>query len=515
MLPKLLFSVFFFFCLSANAYLQVRYVDEVFTDDEIEITEDVLYGSNIHIPVFIGQSSFEFELEMDLYQPSQSVDSESARPLIVLVHGGDYFPENTIHCFGDKQDWISRTTAQHFARLGYVVAVPNYRLFWNPLAPLYHERMISFFNARIRAAQDLKACVRYMKKEHEESSNPLQIDPDKIAYWGVGEGAGGIIQLAAYAFGAEDFEGFGNFIPLDQNFIWIYNPVQTGEIEGQEMAFDNSDELVYIPNHIEYSSEVQLVAAGNALQLDTTLFHENEPPLISFANPKYSFFSMEPAMTTFPSDLFGPFYYSQTHARVVQNLGLNEAWSSINSFIDEDESEDNPLTEIYDPIEGLKGIHGDPNNESPWYWWEEENCNDINYMATENTQTNFPGASEEIALLKLDSMINYFIPRACITLDLSCITNFTNQLESPTNENSEVQILLLPNPSSDEVQIEFDRPRSIEWVSIYNLNGQRIKHIPIRNGSNQIDVSALSNGVYSIQIKTKEDLFVRQLTVLK
>jgi len=78
-----------------------------------------------------------------------------------------------------------------FAKLGYVVVAPDYRV------GIFGPNQVSTTLAVLRGAHDMKACVRYLKKTVVEDDNPYGIDPDRIIVGGVS--AGGISAIhAAY-----------------------------------------------------------------------------------------------------------------------------------------------------------------------------------------------------------------------------------------------------------------------------------------------------------------------------
>lgn len=143
-----------------------------------KITEDEYPG----IIVEVGKSLIknflmsDLMMEMDIYVPSG--DNCKLRPLLVLFHGGAFM-------IGDKSSITMKGMAEYFAKRGYVVAVPNYRLgFWFvPGSYYFLERAI------YRATQDARASVRYMVT----NAGKYGIDTAQI-YTG-GNSAGGFIAM--------------------------------------------------------------------------------------------------------------------------------------------------------------------------------------------------------------------------------------------------------------------------------------------------------------------------------
>jgi len=121
----------------------------------------------------------------DLYQPKD--DRESARPLIIWMHGGGFK-------FGAKDAAGIKLWSENFTRRGYVCAAINYTL----------GKKISSFNydqlqkSCYYAVADAKMAVEYFRQHYKE----YRIDPDKIIL--AGNSAGGMIALqAAYSTDAE------------------------------------------------------------------------------------------------------------------------------------------------------------------------------------------------------------------------------------------------------------------------------------------------------------------------
>lgn len=138
------------------------------TPDQFAFSVDsnLVYGS---APNYVG---VPVTLTLDLYKPLGNTDA--ARPLLVLVHGGSWLA-------GCKNDGNSGVVglARAFARRGYVVASVNYRLGFQkaayvptPAGPpvwpasylsLYEADTLEVVRALYRAQQDVKGAIRWLK----------------------------------------------------------------------------------------------------------------------------------------------------------------------------------------------------------------------------------------------------------------------------------------------------------------------------------------------------------------
>ena len=79
-------SLIIFLCLiNLNVNAQERYVDEVFSDSEITVLTDVVYGVNFsqYVPAALGGPQV-IPMFQDVYMPDTAVDSETARPVVIL-----------------------------------------------------------------------------------------------------------------------------------------------------------------------------------------------------------------------------------------------------------------------------------------------------------------------------------------------------------------------------------------------------------------------------------------------
>ncbi len=142
-----------------------RFASNVF--GAVSLTSDVVYGSNT------SYSGATTSLKMDVYQPTG--DTATVRPLIIWVHGGSFIG-------GSKTDFDMTTFSNDFAEKGYVCASINYRLGFFPIDSANAVKAV------IRAVQDLKATIRYFKKDFS-TANTYKIDTNNIFIGGSSAGA--------------------------------------------------------------------------------------------------------------------------------------------------------------------------------------------------------------------------------------------------------------------------------------------------------------------------------------
>jgi predicted esterase len=153
-----------------------RYLQPVIA--QVQTLNGVVYGQ---ATTNTGASQ---SLAMDLFVPVES--NTAPRPVMVFFHGGSFVG-------GTRNDAVMTRLCQEFARRGYVTATASYRLgvsigITNPLDA-------EFAKAAIRATQDAKAAVRFLRRSVAEGVtgqsglNPFGIDTNRIFIGGYSAGA--------------------------------------------------------------------------------------------------------------------------------------------------------------------------------------------------------------------------------------------------------------------------------------------------------------------------------------
>ncbi|HNP97992.1 MAG TPA: T9SS type A sorting domain-containing protein [Bacteroidia bacterium] len=150
-----------------------RYDTEIFST--VKLTSNITYGSNVD---YTGAST---TLTMDIYEPDS--DTVAVRPLIVWAHGGSFMG-------GTKNDADVTSLCNHFAKRGYVCVSINYRLGIN-IPP----NQTGATQAVYRAVQDMKAAIRFMRKD-AATSNVYKVDTNFIVAGGSSAGAFTALHLA-------------------------------------------------------------------------------------------------------------------------------------------------------------------------------------------------------------------------------------------------------------------------------------------------------------------------------
>ncbi len=159
-----------FYVFTASAQISTcdgnRFIDSVFV--EVKGPTTVKYGSNETI------GGVQQDLFMDVFEPLNDV--ETTRPLIILAFGGSFIS-------GVRSDM--NQIAKDYAARGYVAATIDYRIF-DQLLLLDSAKLLDVV---VKGVGDMKASIRYFKKDFTENGNVFNIDTNYIFVGGASSGA--------------------------------------------------------------------------------------------------------------------------------------------------------------------------------------------------------------------------------------------------------------------------------------------------------------------------------------
>lgn len=457
-----------------------RYIDEVF--DEVEVSPLVGVAQNYTILNWIatmGQANtLKQPLVCQFYTPKG--DTERNRPLVIYLHTGNFFPYPANgSCGGTMRDSSNVEIATRLAKMGYVVAVVNYRQGWNPFHPQELIRRYFLINAAYRGVQDVSTYVRYFRRSVDQLSNPHGIDPDKITVWG--QGTGGYLSLAtAYLntypeiFGTADPTKF--LLPLsDGSFIPMVFEKYNGNIEATGTDTLNGIAVVdplynaisqlklgdtlCIPNHVGYSSDFALaVNLGGALG-DSSWLNAGEVPLISFHNPTDAFAPCETDVLNVPTPV-GPQPVVEVSgscdlAARIERLGNNDVFKKI---IPSADPYGQSNTTGYPGFYAFKNTFND-DTSAPWEW-----------AASETTPGGATDCNTDAAAARryIDTIIGYFAPRACVALELPC--QYTVSVKD-LDEN-DVNLSVSPNPAHGMMNISTNANSPMKGIEVVDMTGR-------------------------------------------
>lgn len=519
-----------------------RYLSEIFSDANVTITTDVVYGTNIDFltsnlaspnvgadvvalqtiasttgvyppeyynPADASTALKVTDVRMDVYEPSQSVDTETARPLVIYVHTGNALPPPINGSpMGTRTDSSAVENCKRFARRGYVAISMSYRLGWNPLAATEQERRGQLLNAVYRALQDVRHCIRAVKAD----AATYAIDPNKIVIFG--EGTGGYISLANATLDDPAELFVEKFLPdpFDPTTSYI-DTATVGNIEGF-----NGNLTLYRPNGQNHESQF-CVNTGGALA-DTTWLEDGDVPMVAFH-------------TVF--DPFAPFTYGivivpTTGGPVVDVPGSNYFMPLVNEYGNNSSFASLPSTDPYTirarSLYGTTQTHGTTNvlintnaeghfpmvrpdfpapaqeEASPWQWWDPNSA-----LAQTVVSAGPPPITAHIASLSsnpdmsptkgrtyIDTIQGYVNPRIVCALQLGLCS-----LVGIDEENTTETVDVFPNPATDNFTI-LSGQGIVERYRVLDVHGRQVAASTVNMHRFTIERNGLAAGTYFVEL---------------
>lgn len=470
----LIFSISFLFG-------QTRYIDEVFSN--VTTTSDILYGSNI--TVFTGAPTLD-SLYLDLYEPTG--DTASSRPVVIIVHDGDYLPlPYNNHCVSAKTDSHISEMSIRLAKCGYLVAAIDYRLGWNPTSGDQDIRTGTYLNAFYRVVQDIRNAVRFFKYSYD-NGNPYSIANDKISV--IGEGTGAFAAVAVGSLDSYDEIALTKFINPStmQSFI---DTSLSGSSYGTETRPLN------LANYPSYSSDVNFIGNLGGMVGDSTWIEAGEPAIASLhcnIDP-YSPYGFGAAIVPTTGDFLVNVSGSYDIQRISNSLGNNDSY--INAGYND------PITLIANSRnDGRFGLYPLPRPSAefaPWQWWLASCINNTNSMLTN------PDMSETKGKAYIDTIIWFLTPRIASANDLVSTADVQEL-------NREIKIKVYPNPSTEYTEISIE-DGIIKNIALYDLAGRIVLLTNVNDHKTNIQTSEFEPGLYFVSVETEKGTSVKKLLI--
>jgi hypothetical protein len=513
MKQQYLYLIFTLF-LTSGLMAQTRYLDEVFTDVNVEY--DIEYGQNISI---LAQEAVS--LKLDLYTPAG--DDNTERPLFLYFHTGSFLPQyinNQIT--GGRRDSTVVEICKRLARRGYAAAAVSYRSGWLPTAQDQDTRTGTLLQAAYRGVQDMKTSVRYFRRSVAEMDNPYGVDPTRIGL--IGQGTGGYIAFGAYLDTISEAH-IPKFIDSRTLDFYVIDSIH-GNVQGTNTA------QLSLPNHAGYTDDVQFVMEFGGAMGDISWLEgepDREPPVVGFhvsTDPFAPFGDgavIVPVTNQFVVNVSGP----RTVVQKANDTGVNAVFESANE-------ESNPLN---DRVEALSSVPFDTATtfatknfypfaftsvqSGPWEWWNPDQLSAEIAAFNEATGENIsavtldfagrltnPDMSKEKAMRYIDTLMNFTLPRAYYGLDLANISS-VDILDA-----SKVALEMYPNPTTDYVVFRTAEEMPIKDIAIYNIEG-RLMHVvmDVNNHAYEFQRKNLAPGMYVVKLRFEDGILSKKLVI--
>lgn len=535
-----------------------RYLTEVFTNDQITVTPNLIYGTNIdfltsnlgspNVPAELvelqtavstgqpipaayfnpadGSTALKVtNLRMDVYQPDQTVDNESERPVVVYLHTGNALPPPINGSpNGQRTDSTAVEICRQMARRGYVAVSMSYRLGWNPLAASEQERRGQLLNAIYRAIHDTRQCIRHLKQEANEGGNPHGICTERIIV--LGEGTGGYVALANATLDnpAELFIEKFRPDPFNPNVSYV-DTNMVGNLAG----FGGMMNL-YRPNGYDHTSHF-CVNLGGALA-DESWLAPGDVPMVAFHTVFDPFAPFTSGIVIVPTTggPVVPVHGSNHFMPLVNQYGNNAAFANL--------PDGDPFTDRARSLYGTTQTHGSVNvtintgaeglfpvvrpfagapfteESSPWQFWDPNSplaLTEIQPGVTAHmaAMMSNPDMSPAKARAYIDSIMGYLNPRihAALQLDAACATLGVDEMSMLA-----ANVELYPNPAHDVVTIS-SRQAAILRYEVLDLNGRLMHAANVNRDRFEMARNGLAPGVYFVKLHFAEGTVTRKLVM--
>jgi len=503
-----------------------RYVEEVFTDDQITVISDVEYGVNMSVfaQIFVPGVDFPIPdtLLADIWMPDPTIDTETERPIIVL-NSTNLVPPFIIDCFGEKADDMRRYIASEMAKRGFVVMSVNTRSGVNLFAPTNDAFLASLVDWANRQHIDVRTAAAFIQRDIAESGNTYGVNTDQFILWSpvIGNTA-----KALYTSDPSEFES-ANYFVLDANdsLVNVVNLELSGGIFGQEIGMDANGNISNVPNHVDFiePAPFDLLLHSHGSVIDTFSVQSNEPPSIMFINTNTIDATIDIAPTFLPAT--GEFccnnFTGQVMQRQIVQAGNNDIWNGI-EFSDPvaNTRAIYPLDPSVGEIEGLLAISGPEGNTAPWLFWDEATCIAIgtasgNPALNDMNLNGFPGMTPELGMATLDTIIRFWTPRACVLFGWDC-GDAVVSTTSTENVSAAASILnVSPNPSNGYFTFESSPAFPMERIQIFNVSGALMYETVVANTQFTLNDVDLSGGMYFAKIRFEDGIATKKIIVEK
>ena len=521
------YILLFCFLATGLSFGQERYFNEVF--DEVKVTENVQYGTNVSIVnIILGISDMPGpeDLFMDVYEPVG--DTLAERPVVIFAHRGDFLPPIINQTpYGSKSDSAVVEICKDMAKRGFVAISMGYRLGWNPFGS-DQEIKSGVLQASYRLSQDMHNVVRFLRFHIAEEGNTMKIDGTRISIGGFDSAGWGAASLA-HLKNVSQVDTLVKFVDLSTQppTPFILEDFH-GNPQGTNVATLN------IPNYPDYSSEVATIINIEGGLGDLSWIEAGDVPNIALQR-RGSFTSRgirDVSLTAGGSIIIPTGAFPDTLIFRGQELGNQNIFLDANfdDALSVDAMESTGGLEgllLYDGVKVNSTVLCDPtpgadsssygNNNYPWNWYDEaafgaawdaipnQTIPSSIYICGFNAQEGNPNDAA-LSRTFIDTMTNYIVPRLVVAMNLDVTVSVDNSLKK------EISFSAFPNPAAGQVSFRANEP--IRNIQLIDLTGKVVYHESgLTELSRDLNLQHLPKGLYVARIRFDKGLVTEKLVI--
>ena len=278
-----------------------------------------------------------------------------------------------------------------------------------------------------------------------------------------------------------------------------------------------------LPNHVGYSSDISMAFNIGGALADISWLEAGDVPIVAIhcANDEYAPIDTGDVIVPTTGDFVVEVMGSRTVAHYSNVYGNNDVFVNA-GFSDDFTNAANLNNSGYEglyvfqtpPPSTTPNAFGELEEEqgAPWDWWDNTSYDQI-FQAVNGAPAGYGAANSilgnpDMSATKghayIDTIQGYLNPRIYVALGLGNTNNISEVVESSTE--------MFPNPTSNSLNI-VSYAVGIESVEIFNLNGQSVLSVNANSNQININTSNLREGVYIVNINSKNSSVKRKLVV--
>lgn len=157
-------------------------------------------------------------------------------------------------------------------------------------------------------------------------------------------------------------------------------------------------------------------------------------------------------------------------------------------------------------------LNGPAANQAPWIFWEESICDQVDPDMHDNSLTFQEGMTPELGMATLDTIIQYWTPRACVLFGWEACEDAVISKANALSIDPQ-RALISPNPASGPVRIESTNGALMEQIQVFNLAGQVVYETKAAATLISVDAQHLPAGVYWVAIQFADGVLTKRMII--